>query len=135
MGASLDNFLTLKTDAYVTGGLTDAIAVSLSGSYATQGNGWGYDPTTGHDTYKIHDNWAVRGKMLIQPDSHTSITLIADYQSRNEDNGPYYRAYPGTTERLPGASTSPRGTRRRSIPSPCSTCRPSIASSSPTRCR
>ena len=105
-GASIDNYLTLKTDAYVTGGLTDTIAASLSGSYTTQGNGWGYDSTTHHDTYQIHDNWALRGKLLFQPDSLTDITIIGDYQSRDENNGPYYRAYPGTTERLPGTSTS-----------------------------
>ncbi|WP_374946852.1 TonB-dependent receptor [Agreia sp.] len=102
LGASVDNYATLKTDAYLTGGLTSNVAASLSGSYTTQGNGWGYNPTTKHDTYKIHDNWSLRGKLLFTPGTRTEITIIGDYQSKNEDNGPYYRPYPGTTERLPG---------------------------------
>ena len=104
LGVSLDNYATLRSDAYVTGGLTETAAASLSVSYATQGRGWGDNLTTGHDTYRIHNNLSFRGKLLIEPGANTSITLIGDYQNRDEDNGPVYHAYPGTVLRLPGGN-------------------------------
>jgi hypothetical protein len=90
----------------MTGGLSDTVAASLTSSYATQGKGWGSNPTTGHDTFIIHDNWAVRGKLLFEPDDLTEITVIADYQSRDEDFAPYNKPYPGAVLRLPGALTT-----------------------------
>jgi len=103
VGVSIDNYATLRSDLFITGGLSDTVAGSLAASYATQGNGWGLNPVTGNDTFIIHQNWAVRGKLLIEPDDLTEITLIADYQDRDEDFAPYNRPYPGTTSRIPGA--------------------------------
>lgn len=102
VGAELDNYLTLRSDAYVTGGLTDTVAASLSASYAVQGNGWGQNSTTGVDTHRIRNDWSLRGKALYQPSARTDVTLIADFQHRNETNGSYYAPYPGTTFRVPG---------------------------------
>ena len=101
-GISLDNYLKLKTDAYVTGGLADNVAASLSVNYATQGDGWGRNLTTGRDTYRLHHDFSARGKLLFEFSSDTDLTLIADYQDRSGTDGSYYRPYPGTTFTIPG---------------------------------
>ncbi|HEX7782243.1 MAG TPA: TonB-dependent receptor [Sphingobium sp.] len=99
----IDNYATLRSDIFVTGGLSEAVAGSLSGSFATQGNGWGHNRTLDRDTFKIHENWSVRGKLLVEPDALTELVLIGDYQRRNEDFAPYNRPYPGTTLVIRGA--------------------------------
>jgi iron complex outermembrane recepter protein len=38
---SLDNFLTTRSDIYLSGGVTDTLTTSFSGEYAHQGRGWG----------------------------------------------------------------------------------------------
>lgn len=97
VSASIDNYATLRTGAYLTGPISEDLAFSVSGSFATQGNGWGKNYTTGRDTYKIFHNGSVRSKLLFQPDSATDITLIADYTDREDNIGTYLRAFPGTT--------------------------------------
>ena len=105
-GISIDNYATLRSDVFVTGGLSEKIAGSLAASYATQGQGWGENATTGNETSIIHENWAVRGKLLFESDDRSEITLIGDYQSRDEDLAPVNRAYPGAVLALPGGLTS-----------------------------
>jgi len=95
--ASIDNYATTRIGAYLTGPLSDTLAFSVSGNYATQGNGWGKNLTTGRDTFKIHHIASGRAKLLFQPDAATDITLIADYTDREDNLGPYLQAFPGTT--------------------------------------
>lgn len=106
----IDNYATLRTSAYVTGGLTPTIAASVSLSYAHQGQGWGENLSTGRDTNQIRHDAAARIKLLFEPGPNTSATLIADYTHRSQiANG--YRPYPGTRylSTLPqvGSLTSP----------------------------
>ncbi len=77
--AEIDNYATLRTGGYVTGPLSDTIAASLSGTFATQGNGWGKDFTTGNDTNKILHDVNVRGKVLFRLGPGTDVTLAGDY--------------------------------------------------------
>lgn len=100
-GVDVDNYGTVRTDAYVTGGLSDTVAASLSGQFATQANGWGTDLTNGHDTYKLEHQFAVRSKILFEPTSRTAITLIADYQDRRQ-LATSFQPYPGTSLSYPG---------------------------------
>lgn len=91
----VDNYATVRTSAYMTGGLTETIAASASLSYAHQGQGWGENLSTGRDTNRIRHDVAGRIKLLFEPGADTSATLIADYTDRSQlANG--YRPYPGT---------------------------------------
>ena len=95
--ANVDNYATVRTGLYLTGGLTDTLAVSLSGNFTKQGDGWGKNYTTGKDTYKIDHIASIRGKLLFRPGSDTDITLIGDYIDREDNLGAYLRAFPGTS--------------------------------------
>jgi iron complex outermembrane receptor protein len=108
VGANIDNYGTLHTTAYLTGGLAKGVAGSLSGSYVTQGKGWGHNFTTGIDTYKINYNWSLRGQLLIEPGPDTNIRIIGDYGRRSDNQGTYFRPYPGTQLRVPGFVTPPK---------------------------
>ena len=95
VGTEIDNYATIKTDVYVTGGLTSRLAASVSAQYVYQGEGWGKDFTTGHDTYRTEGQYTVRAKLLYQPTDRTNITLIGDYLNRRY-LGNEVQAYPGT---------------------------------------
>jgi len=98
---SVDNYATLKSDLYLTGGLSEAIAGSLSLQYGTQGEGWGDNLTTGSDTFRLRHQFSGRGKILIEPDVDTSILVAADYSDWNQLSNSY-QPYPGTTYSYPG---------------------------------
>lgn len=93
---SYGSYETIKGNAYVTAGLTDKIAASVSLSYATQGEGWGKSLTSGFDVYKLDHSFSARGKLLFLVDDSTEITLIGDYLDRR-DAGSNYQPYPGTS--------------------------------------
>lgn len=97
----IDQYRTVKASGYVSGGLSDTVAASLSASYASQGEGWGKSLTTGHDVYKLDHSLSLRGKLLFEPSEDTSFTLAADYLDR-EDRGTILRPYPGTSFTYPG---------------------------------
>jgi outer membrane receptor protein involved in Fe transport len=101
--AEVDNYATAKAAGYVTGGITDALAGSLSASYTTQERGWGKDPVNGRDTFKTLHEFTIRSKLLFEPGPDTRITLAGDYMNmRRLDNSrqPYQSlpllAFPGT---------------------------------------
>lgn len=97
----IDNYLTARGSLYVTGPLSDNIAVSASVNYSHQGEGWGESLTSGRDTYRLEHSLSLRGKVLIEPTDRTEITIIGDYLDR-EDSGRDYQPYPGTTYAYPG---------------------------------
>lgn len=101
VGASLDNYQTIKTDFYVTGGLTNSLAASLSAYYGEQGEGYGKNYTTGNDTYRMDLNAGVRAKLLFEPTDLTSVTLIGEYAEK-EMFGLGRQPYPGTSYAYPG---------------------------------
>ena len=102
LGVSLDQYATLRAHAYVAGGLSDTVVASLSGTYATQGEGWGDNLTTGADTYRIDYNWSLRGQLLIDIGEDTQARLIGDYGRRADNMATYFRPFPGTQLLLPG---------------------------------
>ncbi|API60828.1 hypothetical protein BSL82_17345 [Tardibacter chloracetimidivorans] len=77
--AGIDSYLTAKLGGYVTGGLSNNVAASLSGSFTKQGKGWGKNLVTGLDTYRIEHDWQVRGKLLFRLGENTNVTLAGDY--------------------------------------------------------
>ncbi len=92
---SIDNYLTSRTDGYVSGGLTDDLSAGLSVQYTGQGLGWGkniYDDT---DTHKIDHAVTVRGKMIYDLDDSTTVKLGADYSNREDSLAANFRPFPG----------------------------------------
>ncbi|WP_206244149.1 TonB-dependent receptor [Novosphingobium terrae] len=94
--AEIDNYATLRTGAYLTGGVAKDLAASISVDYATQGRGWGTNLVTGNDTFKLAHSLSLRGKLLYEPDADTSLMLIGDYMDRKQYTYTFV-PYPGTT--------------------------------------
>ncbi|ATE65480.1 TonB-dependent receptor [Rhizorhabdus dicambivorans] len=105
-GLSYDEYQTLTSDLYLTGGLSDKVAASISTQYRTQGKGWGDNLTTGNDTFKTKHNFSIRGKLMFEPGDNTTITLIGDYRD-SHDLAEAYQPYPGTVPTI--AWTGPGG--------------------------
>jgi len=72
------NYDTVSASAYVSGGLSDTIALSVAGQYDNRGDGFGKNIFNGHDIMTSR-GYALRGKLLWEPTQATSITLSADY--------------------------------------------------------
>ena len=107
---SYDSYRTTTTNVFVTGGLTDTIASSLSASYSYQGKGWGTDTDTGaQDIDQVRRDLRLRNKWLYTPTDDTTITLSLDYMNRLTNVGFVNAPYPGTTLLVPGyvGSTNP----------------------------
>ena len=94
-GASIDNYALFKSDLYLTGGLGENAAASISAFYSKQGEGWGDNLTNGHDTFKLRHEFSVRGKLLFEPGPDTSITIAGDYLDRDALTNSFQN-YPGT---------------------------------------
>ena len=99
--AEIDTYATIRTRFYATGGLSDSVAASLALGYAHQGQGYGDSITTGNDTNRLRHEFNARAKVLFEPSSRTSITLIGDYLKRDQLANSF-QPYPGTSLSLPG---------------------------------
>ncbi len=102
-GASLDNYETVHTDVYVSGGLAHGLAASFSGQYGTQGIGWGKNYTTGHDTHQLDRDVNLRGKVVFEPGTDTRITAIGEYYDQ-KFTGIAKIPYTGTSLAYPGVT-------------------------------
>ncbi|WP_174291586.1 TonB-dependent receptor [Sphingomonas bacterium] len=107
----IDNYATFRASGFVSGGLAHGVAASLSADVTTQGEGYGKNLTTGHDTFQVAHAVSVRGKLLFDIDAKTSVLFIADYLDR-KDYTYSFVPYPGTSFSvpLPGPLPSPRDT-------------------------
>lgn len=99
--AEIDNYATIRAGVYLTGGLAENLAGSLSVSYADQGKGWGDNLSTGNDTFKILHEFSVRGKLLFEPAAGTAITLIGDYADKKQLTNSF-QPYEGLPLLFPG---------------------------------
>lgn len=102
LGSSIDNYETLRTDAYIAGGLAEGVTASLAGQYGVQGIGWGKDYTTGHDTHRVARDVNLRGKLVFTPSTQTKISVVGQYFDQ-KFVGIVYTPYPGTRTTYPGA--------------------------------
>lgn len=100
----IDSYATIRTGAFVSGGLTKDVAGSLSIDLAHQGAGYGTNLTTGNGTYQLLHSMAFRAKLVWNIDPATNATLIADYMDRRERNYSFI-PYPGTQFIVPVAGT------------------------------
>ncbi|MBB6125244.1 TonB-dependent receptor [Sphingobium subterraneum] len=91
---SYGSYQTINTNAYVSTGLSDNVAVSLSGAYKTQGKGWGKSLVTGKEENKLDHAYSSRGKLLFKMGDDSSLLIVGDYLNR-EDNGATFAPYPG----------------------------------------
>lgn len=75
---SYGNYDTVEAQAYLTGGITDNLAVDLALYGQHQSDGWGINIATGGEIYKA-DQKAVRGKVLWEPTPDTHIVGGVSY--------------------------------------------------------
>ena len=94
------NYETFKGNLYVTGGLTETVAMNLSVGGTYQGDGWGRNVLTGRKS-GFQNDFTVRSKLLFKPDELTKFLLTGYYAfSRVSTQG---NSVPGFTRgtRLP----------------------------------
>jgi len=84
LSTSIDNYLTWKSNGYVSTPIGAHSAIDLSGSYTTQGEGWGTDFARNEDIYKIYHDYSVRAKALISDGDKFKAVLIGDYGNRRD---------------------------------------------------
>ncbi|WP_084465894.1 TonB-dependent receptor [Sphingobium quisquiliarum] len=90
-----DNFETLETKLYATGGIAPNLAVDFAGYYSHQGQGWGKNIPTGEDVNRTPLDLSLRTKWLYEPGSDTRITLSADYSKTHSSKAVAVRAIEG----------------------------------------
>jgi len=67
---------------YISGGITDTLALSFSGGYNTRD---GYtDSITGLSQINDRDRWNIRSQALYQPNEDVTLRIIADYSELDE---------------------------------------------------
>jgi iron complex outermembrane recepter protein len=96
----LDNYLTWRNNAYVTGGLSDTLAANLSLGYTTQSDGWGENIFDGEDNHRISHDFAARSKWIFTPSDRTLMRFNVDYRDRSDSMAPNLVPAPGTTPRV-----------------------------------
>lgn len=92
--AGIGNYNQRQLRGYISNGVTDELAFSLSGGINTRD---GYtDSLVGLDKINDRDRWNLRGQMLYEPTEDATFRLIADYSEIDEtccttagfENGP-----------------------------------------------
>jgi iron complex outermembrane recepter protein len=78
-----DNYATLLTNLYVTGGLTDTLAADLAVHYKDQMDGWGRNLETGQAVY-LGTERDIRSKVLWTPTDRDKVTLALDFEDMND---------------------------------------------------
>lgn len=80
--AGFGNYNQQQMKAYITNGITDNLAVSLSGGYNLRD---GYsDSVVGLSQLNDRDRWNVRGQALYEPTEDVTLRFIADYSEIDE---------------------------------------------------
>lgn len=92
---SYGNYDTVGASAYVSGGLSDTVAVDLAGYYRDQGEGYGTNLFNGRDVNQTREK-SVRGKLLWNAGDNTVIKLAADYSESDSSAGPARSIIPGS---------------------------------------
>lgn len=76
------NYDTKRGAAFVTGGITDTLAISLSGQYEKRDKGFGTNVVTGNDV-QDGDTWAGRLKLKWLATEDTTVLLSGDFMGRD----------------------------------------------------
>ena len=94
---SYGNYDTVTAKGYVTGGITDGVAVDLAAYYLDSDDGWGRNFESPQGRFGppgkeigLTDDLALRSKLLAQPTDELTITLTADYRNADTTSGYNY---------------------------------------------
>lgn len=79
ISAGYDNYRTASVSAYATTGISDDVAISLSGFYEDQDRPYGRNLVNNKPAVAADGNFGVRGVLLFEPTPATEIKLSADY--------------------------------------------------------
>jgi len=89
------SYKTFTGNAYVTGGITDTLAIDFAGYFKDQGRGMGRNLYDGSDVL-TEDAHMVRSKLLWEPSESTALKLALDYSKNEGDFGNVRQPLPGT---------------------------------------
>lgn len=103
---SLDNYLTSRSNLFLTGPVAPDVAASASLSYVHQENGYGTNFATGKDTYKLDDGFNARGKVRAHLGTGTTVNVVADYSTRKGTLATNFQVFPGYSSVFPVARPS-----------------------------
>lgn len=92
---SYGRFNEIHTSASASTGLSDQLAIGISGVYA-RSNGFVKDVNTGRDAGQF-ERYGIRGKLLFKPSDDVSFLLIGEHYRAHDDNVIAYNAYDGRT--------------------------------------
>jgi iron complex outermembrane receptor protein len=99
---SYANYQTARASGYITGGLTDTLAVNFAAQGVRQGQGWGTDIANGEQNNQLDRDYSLRGKVLYKPTAATTVKLTADYRASGDSLGTF-RAPSNLPPGFPGA--------------------------------
>lgn len=94
---SLDNYLTTRSNVFVTGSLSSDVAGSLSVSYANQGIGYGTNLNTGEDIRRLDLDLSARSKLRAFIGDDIKIDFETDFSDRRGSTAAAFRVAPGYT--------------------------------------
>ena len=89
------SFDEVRLNAYVTGPITDNIAIGIAGLY-TDDNGYSHDVLRNVDMAAV-DERAVRGRLLINATNNLSFMLAGDYSDRSDTRAYSLKPFNGNT--------------------------------------
>lgn len=95
------NYNTITADAYVTGPISDRIAVGISTTFRDQGKGFSRDIVNG-GTVGRNDFFAVRGKLRFEFGDNNSLVLGGEYIDSNDSRANTNIPFPGSTPLVTG---------------------------------
>jgi iron complex outermembrane recepter protein len=102
----LDNYLTSRNFAYLTGGVTSELAGDVALSFTTQGHGWGTNLETGAEVHRVDHDLEARSKWVWTPSETTTVRLNMDFTDQKNSLGPNLVNVPGTLALLPGIGST-----------------------------
>jgi iron complex outermembrane receptor protein len=100
---SYGNYDTVRAQAYVSGGITDQLAVDLAVLKSYQGKGYGRNFARNSEVGFGGNDSAIRGKLMWTPTDQTTIKLAGDYSlTDHSDLGATKTFLPGSISSLDG---------------------------------
>src|SRR3546814_42375 len=119
VSTEIDNYLTSRNFAYLTGGLTPELKANISAYYTTQGEGWGKNLVTGSEIHKIDHDFGLRSKWEWAPSSSLLVKLAVDYSDRSDSLGQNLRPLLGYGQDLHGIGFNPARSEERRVGKEC----------------
>lgn len=98
---SADNYGTLVTDAYATGGIFDGLSADFAARVSAQKEGYGRNIATGRDVNRIDEDINLRTSLLFDRSTGTRIRVSADYERTLGSTFSATRLAPGTGAPFP----------------------------------